>query len=69
MLKTKNNYYFVYEFCNGGDLEAKIDKVGFLSENEAYIIYKQILLAFTSLVKLNIMHRDIKPANVLFHNG
>jgi len=69
MLKTKNNYYFVYEFCNGGDLEAKIDKVGFLPENEAYIIYKQILLAFTSLVKLNIMHRDIKPANVLFHNG
>ena len=42
MLKTKNNYYFVYEFCNGGDLEAKIEKVGFLPENEAYIIYKQI---------------------------
>jgi serine/threonine protein kinase len=20
MLKTKNNYYFVYEFCNGGTL-------------------------------------------------
>jgi len=21
MLKTKNNYYFVYEYCNGGTLE------------------------------------------------
>ena len=24
MIKTHNNYYFVYEYCNGGDLEGLI---------------------------------------------
>lgn len=26
MLKTKNNYYFVYEFCNGGTLMELLSK-------------------------------------------
>jgi len=26
MLKTKNNYYFVYEFCNGGTLMEMLAK-------------------------------------------
>jgi serine/threonine protein kinase len=26
MLKTKNNYYFVYEYCNGGTLLDAIKK-------------------------------------------
>ena len=28
ILKTANNYYFVYEFCNGGTLEQEIKKEG-----------------------------------------
>ena len=26
MIKSKNNYYFVYEFCDGGTLMDKIKK-------------------------------------------
>lgn len=26
MLKTSNNFYFVYEFCNGGTLDKLIQK-------------------------------------------
>lgn len=32
MLQTKHNYYFVYEYCNGGDLEHLEAKVGALQE-------------------------------------
>ena len=28
MLKTKNNYYFIYEYCNGGTLLDKIKNDG-----------------------------------------
>lgn len=69
MLKTKNHYYFVYEYCNGGTLEDIINSQRTLPEHEALKIFKQILAAFTSIVGNNIMHRDLKPANILLHNG
>jgi serine/threonine-protein kinase ULK/ATG1 len=28
ILKTANNYYFVYEYCNGGTLEEEIKAMG-----------------------------------------
>lgn len=30
MLKTNNNFYFVYEFCNGGTLEKLLKQEGHL---------------------------------------
>ncbi|EAS03183.1 Serine/Threonine kinase domain protein (macronuclear) [Tetrahymena thermophila SB210] len=69
MLKTKNHYYFVYEYCNGGTLEDIINNQKTLPEHEALKIFKQLVAAFTSIVKNNIMHRDLKPANILLHNG
>jgi serine/threonine protein kinase len=32
MIRTQNHYYFIYEFCNGGDLEGLLEKRGTLSE-------------------------------------
>lgn len=69
MLKTQNHYYFVYEFCNGGTLESLLQQHKTLSESQALRIFKQILKAFSSLVKANIIHRDLKPPNILIHNG
>lgn len=66
-LKTANNLYLVYEFCSGGTLETHIFKKKRLGEGEAMKIFKQILMAFQSLVKENILHRDLKPGNILFH--
>jgi serine/threonine protein kinase len=34
MLKTSNNMYLIYEFCNGGTLENLISKRKFLNEAE-----------------------------------
>lgn len=40
MLKTQNNFYFVYEYCNGGTLEGLLRKKNTLPEKEALLILK-----------------------------
>jgi serine/threonine-protein kinase ULK/ATG1 len=61
MLKTVNNFYFVYEYCNGGNLEKVLKEKGKLSERAALTYFGQIVEAFRVLNKHNIMHRDLKP--------
>ena len=43
-----------------------MQKKRFLREDEALIIFKQLLDAFKELNKNNIMHRDLKPDNIFF---
>jgi serine/threonine protein kinase len=69
MLRTANNYYLVYEYCNGGTLDELLKKRKFLSEVESLKIFVQILNAFRVLFKEKILHRDLKPSNILFHDG
>jgi serine/threonine protein kinase len=69
MLKTSNNMYLIYEFCNGGTLEHLINKKKFLSETESMKYLCQLINAFRSLIKVNILHRDLKPSNILFNDG
>ena len=69
MLKTPNNFYFVYEYCDGGTLEHRLKQESKLSEREALKIFRQLLEAFKVLNKYNIMHRDLKPDNIFFHGG
>lgn len=45
-LKTTNNFYFVYEFCNEGTLESQLQNKRYLKEPEALIYFKQLLEAF-----------------------
>ena len=68
-LEVKNNTYFVYEYCNGGDLENYVQEKGLLKEDEATRILVDLIDAFRDLYKINIIHRDIKPSNILIHNG
>lgn len=69
MLKTPNNFYFVYEYCNGKTLESKLKEENKIPEFEAIRIFRQLLEAFKVLNKYNIMHRDLKPDNIFFHDG
>jgi serine/threonine protein kinase len=69
LIKTANHYYFFYEYCNGGTLEDLIKGRLRLDEATALRYFRQLLLAFTSLIREHIMHRDLKPSNILFHNG
>ena len=69
MLKTANNMYLVYEYCDGGTLEDLLQKKHHLSEVESLKIFQQLLNAFKAIYKENILHRDLKPSNILVHNG
>jgi len=63
--KTKNNYYLIYELCNGGDLEKFVEKFGYLKENTVRSMTKQIVDAYMTLLRDEIIHRDLKLANIL----
>ena len=69
LIKTENNYYFVYEYCNGGTLEDLILAHGYLTEEMSRKVLKQIINGLDALNKNFILHRDLKPQNIFFHNG
>ena len=69
ILRTSNNFYLIYEYCNGGDLEHLLKRRKLLPEKEALEILKQILSAFKVLMSRNILHRDLKPGNIIFNNN
>lgn len=39
-----------------------------MSENEALLIFKQLIEAIKVLERSGIIHRDIKPENIFLHN-
>ena len=48
-IETKNSFYLVMEYCNGGNLEELIKKKIHLSELESINYLKQLLLGFRHL--------------------
>lgn len=67
-METANNYYLVIQYCNNGDLETYLKKMGRLSEDEAVYFLMQIMNAFQTLHKNKIMHRDVKLANIFLQD-
>lgn len=59
----------VIEYCNGGSLQQKIDKMKKIPVQEAIAILKQIINGIAVCHKKKVIHRDLKPANILIHNG
>jgi len=68
VMETVNNYYLVIQFCNNGDLEVYLKKMGRLSEEEAVYFLMQIMNGFKVLHNNKIMHRDVKLANIFLQD-
>lgn len=66
-IKTKNHFYLIVDFCNGGDLEELLETRTILKEQEVQVIFKQVIKAMKVLRTLKVIHRDIKNANILLH--
>lgn len=68
-LESKNNYYLVIDYCEGGDFEnyLKTNNIRFLDEEKAVFFLKQIMNGFKELRKHKILHRDFKLANLFIH--
>lgn len=64
-LQSSKNFYLVFEFCAGGDLQKYLKDRGFLELKEALYLMKQIRDAYKYLLGKSIIHRDIKLENIL----
>ena len=70
--KTKNHYYIIMEYCNGGELCKALEKYmdkhdkPFTQEMVQHLM-RQIINAFKYIHGKNIIHRDIKLENILLH--
>ena len=67
MQPSSNYFYLFFEFTNGTDLENLKNARKRFSEQEAWLILKQLISAFQQLYERQIIHRDLKLANVLIH--
>ena len=54
--------------CSGGELFDKIIDKGRFSEEEARVIFKQMMQSLNYCHAQKIAHRDLKPENFLFLN-
>lgn len=66
VFEDENYIHLVMECCGQGDLFDKINQQQHLSETEAKVLVKKILLAINYLHTNGIVHRDLKPENFLF---
>ena len=61
--------YLMMEYLEGGTLKDYINNKKEITEDEARIIIKQLLVALSYLhYTCDICHRDVKPENIMFRN-
>lgn len=70
--RTANNFYLVFEYCNGGTLnsclKAYMNKYSRpFTESESQHIIKQVTKGLHYLHSVNIVHRDLKMDNIMLH--
>lgn len=66
LIKSRDSYYIILEYCPGGDLHKKIARIG-LSQELIKKYITQLASALKYLKTNCIMHRDIKPHNILLN--
>ena len=56
------------EFCNGGDVGGLLQqRNGYLPEQEARLILKQLVQGLLAIRKQNVIHRDLKLNNIMMN--
>lgn len=68
-LKTKNNLYIIYEYCENGTLQTYQEKSKILSESVALFFFSQIVEGLAAIHSNKIVHGDLKPSNLLLRGN
>jgi serine/threonine protein kinase len=66
LVKDDSNYYVFFELCSGGSLLRLITEKQRLSEDEARVIFRQLLAAISYVHSAGFAHRDVNPENIIF---
>ena len=64
-IEEDKNFYFVLEYCPGGELFDRLVKKTFYNEEEARDTVRIICDAMQYCHERDIVHRDLKPENLL----
>ena len=67
LIMTKNNYYCIIEYANGGSLQNLLNLHTRFPEKIARKILKQIIQGCKAMFEVQVMHRDLKLDNILIH--
>ena len=65
VIETKENYYIIFEYISGGNLQKYIQTQGRLNQNTIMKFFYQLIIGISYLHNNNIIHRDLKPENIL----
>ncbi|CDW83859.1 protein kinase domain containing protein [Stylonychia lemnae] len=65
--KAKSGHYLITELCNGGSLQNLLKLRGRFQEEQARMIFKQIINGIFDMHSMDIIHRDLKLANILLN--
>ena len=63
--ESRDHVFITMEYFEHGDLQAYLDSVGTMSEEDARHISYQILEGICKMHDNGFAHRDIKPSNIL----
>lgn len=68
LLKDDVNYYVFMEFCPNGELFQHIVDKGKLTEDDAKVFVRQLIITLKYIHEKDIVHRDLKPENLLIND-
>uniref|UniRef100_A0A8C6G6B0 non-specific serine/threonine protein kinase n=1 Tax=Mus spicilegus TaxID=10103 RepID=A0A8C6G6B0_MUSSI len=68
VIETKKKVYLIMELCEGKSLYQHIQNPGYLQEDEARPLFKQLLGAMNYCHNQGIVHRDLTPDNIMVEN-